>query len=201
ISKPSSEKPNELLTAEPAEQPAEDENLMRFIHPKPKKPYEVYLDEMEQKLYLAQKQGAALDEDLKNHRLIINKTLQKKLEPSAYVQTERFRHSVKKATPFLRMISRRSLTDAINQCDFSPKRVAQHTGVLLRKAKDHCERLEMGPLSNLYIDQIWACKSGSTLREMKPRGRGRTGIIDHKFIKIYAIIKTSETKARFAEQK
>ncbi|ONH67006.1 hypothetical protein BON22_3159 [Cyberlindnera fabianii] len=119
------------------------------------------------------------------------------LEPSLYLKSYRIKHSVKKATVFLRLISGMNVHDAITQGQFHTKKIGREVSQMLQEGIKDAPELGLKP-EELYISQIWSGSDGWWSRRVDPKGRGRTGIIHHPYIHVRAILKTPITKKRLA---
>ncbi|AET40790.1 mitochondrial 54S ribosomal protein uL22m Ecym_6418 [Eremothecium cymbalariae DBVPG len=118
------------------------------------------------------------------------------LEPSVYVKSYRIKSSMKKATLLLRLLNGLDLKKAITQCHFSDKGISREVGELLQKGLEDGRKLGLDE-NDLYISQIWTGSDGVWGKRVDIKGRGRAGVIRHRFVHIRCILKTkSVTKKR-----
>lgn len=111
------------------------------------------------------------------------------LEPSIYLKSYRIKSSTKKATLVTRLLNQLSLKDAINQCHFSHKKIAKHDLLpILKEGLDKAKQLNLDA-NDLYISQIWSGNDGGNTKRIEWKGRGRTGIIQHRHCHIRLVLK------------
>ncbi|SSD58590.1 related to 54S ribosomal protein L22, mitochondrial [Saccharomycodes ludwigii] len=131
------------------------------------------------------------------------------LEPSVYVKSLRIKSSMRKATEFLRLFvdkktpeEKINVKTAITQCHFSDKKLARDVASILTKGLKDGEKLGINP-DDLYIDQIWCGSDGKWSKRVEFKGRGRVGVIQHRYIHIRAILKSKSVtlKRLIAENK
>lgn len=133
-------------------------------------------------------------EDGRTFKLQLSKEELEVLEPSVYLQSYRIKSSTKKTYPFLRMLRQMDLHKAITQCHFSAKKVSRETGAMLERGIEQAESLGLNP-EELYIEQIWVGKDGFEPKRIDFKGRGRMGIITHKYVHVKAILRRKSYKA------
>ena len=130
------------------------------------------------------------------YKLHLSKEEIEVLEPSVYLKSYRIKSSMKKATIFLRILRGLDLKDAINQCHFSPKGIATEVGELLERGIEDSKTLGLDP-NDMYIAQIWTGSDGNWSRQIEFKGRGRLGILTHRYVHVRCILKCkSITKRR-----
>ncbi|ODQ79541.1 hypothetical protein BABINDRAFT_37099 [Babjeviella inositovora NRRL Y-12698] len=117
------------------------------------------------------------------------------VEPSIYLKSFRIKSTWKKTTLVNRMLGGLSLKDAITQCHFNTKRVSKPIGDLLETGITHAAKMNLNP-DDCYVDQIWVGSDGSWQKRLDPKGRGRMGIIRHRYVHVRAILKTTQTTKR-----
>ena len=118
------------------------------------------------------------------------------LEPSLYLKSYRIKSSMKKATIFLRLLRDMDLKKAVTQCQFGDKAIAQETADLLLRGIEDAKAMNLDP-NDLYIAQIWTGSDGNWWKRIDIKGRGRHGIIRHRYVHIRCILKSkSVTKRR-----
>lgn len=118
------------------------------------------------------------------------------LEPSLYLKSYRLKSSMKKATIFLRLLRGMDLKKAITQCQFGDKAIAQETSELLLRGLEDAKAMHLDA-DDLYIAQIWTGSDGNWWKRIDIKGRGRHGIIRHRYVHIRCVLKSkSVTKRR-----
>lgn len=181
--------------------PANDKQLQDFI--KSKRPYEkpaseILLSPLKRQIYeLNCKQNGGfymrdrvvtIPSSKDRYKLHLSKEEIETLEPSMYLQSYRIKSTMKKATKFLRMFQGMGLKSAITQCHFTKKGLGIEIGDLLEDGLQNCGKLGLDP-NNLYISQIWTGSDGSWMKRVDIKGRGRLGIITHRYIHVKCILK------------
>lgn len=123
------------------------------------------------------------------------------LEPTIYLQSLRLKSSMKKATVVNRFVRGYNVKNAINQLHFNPKKMATELEKLLKRGLEQAR--EQGyPEDSLYIQALWTGSDGKWVKRADIKGRGRTGILEHPYVHLKAILKTEQTKMRLEwEQK
>lgn len=183
-----------------------DPEVLEYTEPKAETAPEMLLSPLKQQLYeLSMQQGGydpkkILTLDGKKYKLQLSKEELACLEPSLYLKSYRIKGSPKKATPFLRMLREMKLKDAITQCQFSSKSIGRDVGEMLLRGIKEAEKLGLDP-NNLYLNQIWSGKDGYNVKRLDFKGRGRVGVIEHKWIHVRAILKPLESKDKFLQQR
>lgn len=186
---------------------SKDPDVMEFNKQVPKKASEVILSGLKQRLYDAAMsspggyvKGKPIDLDGKKYLLELSKQEQELLEPSVYLKSYRIKSTPKKGTLFTRLLRNMSLKKAINQCHFSSKKLSRDVEAMLIRGLDEAKALDLNP-DDLYINQIWVGKEPYIMKRLHFKGRGRTGLIEHKYIHVRVILKTKESRKKFLEAK
>lgn len=133
--------------------------------------------------------------DLESYTLRLEPSVVEQLEPSVYLRLFRLKGTPKKGMMFTRLLRGLSLKDAITQCHFSSKGLLRPVGELLRTAIAHAGRLNQN-VDECFVDQIWVGLDGMWQKRLDIKGRGRKGIIRHRYIHVRAIIRTDQTANR-----
>lgn len=183
-----------------------DPEVLEYTDPKPQTAVEQLLSPLKKQLYELSLQQGGYDPDRvlnlngKKYKLHLTKEELACLEPSVYLKSYRIKSSPKKATPFLRMLREMKLKDAITQCHFSPKAIARDVGEMLTRGIKEAEKLGLNP-DELYLNQIWVGKDGFNIKRLDFKGRGKVGIIEHKWVHVRAILKPLEAKEKLESQR
>lgn len=183
-----------------------DPQVLKFTKPKAYTAPELLLSPLKRMLYeLSLKSGGydphkVLTLDGKKYKLYLTKQELAALEPSVYLKSYRIKSSYKKATLFLRMLRGMPLKKAITQCNFSSKIIARHVAEMFTRGLDEAKQLKLD-VDDLHISQIWVGKDGGNYKRVDFKGRGRAGVIEHKFVHVRAILKTSESTRRILLQR
>ncbi|CAK7892396.1 54S ribosomal protein L22, mitochondrial [[Candida] anglica] len=122
------------------------------------------------------------------------------LEPSIYLQSLRIKSSVKKATLVNRFVRGYNVKTAINQLHFNPKKMATELEKLLKDGLTQARTQGLNE-DGLYIDQVWAGSDGGTTKRADAKGRGRTGVLRHRYAHVKAVLKTEQTLQRLKWEK
>lgn len=148
----------------------------------------------------------------KNHHVVVDRDNGKQykvsltqeeidvLEPTIYLQSYRLKSSTKKATLVNRFVRGYNVKNAINQLHFNPKKMATELEKLLKRGLDQARANGIDE-DGLYIQALWTGSDGGYVKRADVKGRGRTGILEHPYIHVKAILKTQQTKARLAWEK
>ncbi|KAF5093224.1 hypothetical protein D0Z00_004173 [Geotrichum galactomycetum] len=186
---------------------SKDPEVLAHNYPTPKKAPELLLSDLKQRLYDAAmsspggyNKNTPIELDGKKYILHLTKQEQELLEPSVYLRSYRIKGTAKKGTIFTRLLRNMDLKQAINQCHFSPKRISRDVEEMLLRGLDEAKRLDLNP-NDLYINQIWVGKEPFTQKRLDCKGRGKTGLIEHKNIHVRVILKTKESRQKFLEAK
>lgn len=188
--------------------PKDDVKLQEFLHPDPIIAINELLTPLKKEIYLANvaKNGFFKNEDSvslangKSYKLKLSREEIEALEPSIYMKSYRIKSSMKKATVVLRLLRELKVKTAITQCNFTTKKIAREASDLLRRGLKDAEKFGYNS-SNLYISQIWTGSDGYWSKRMEAKGRGRSGVITHRYIHIRCILKTDQTLKRLAWEK
>lgn len=122
------------------------------------------------------------------------------LEPTIYLQSYRIKSSMKKATLVNRFVRGSIVKSAINQLHFNPKKMSTEVEKLLKRGLEQARASGYNE-DGLYIQALWTGSDGQWVKRADIKGRGRTGIIEHPYIHVKAILKTDQTKQRLAWEK
>lgn len=137
-----------------------------------------------------------LPNNKESYKLHLTKKEIEVLEPSLFLKSFRIKSSMKKATIFLRLLREMDLKRAITQCQFADKAIGQEVAELLTRGLKDAKTMNLDA-NDLYIAQIWCGSDGSWSKRIDIKGRGRHGIIRHRYIHVRCILKSkSVTKHR-----
>lgn len=148
----------------------------------------------------------------KNNQIVVDRDSGKKykvsltaeeidlLEPTIFLQSYRLKSSTKKATVVNRFVRGYNVKNAINQLHFNPKKMATELEKLLKRGLDQARASGFNE-DGLYIQALWTGSDGGYVKRADVKGRGRTGILEHPYIHLKAILKTEQTTARLAWEK
>ena len=70
----------------------------------------------------------------------------------------------------------------------------------MKRGLEQAKQLELNE-DELYIDRIWVGSDGKWRKRLDPKGRGRMGIIAHRYVHLKCILKTNQTKLRLDWEK
>lgn len=146
------------------------------------------------------KNGQVLDHEGKKYKFTLTKQEIDILEPSIYLQSYRIKSSMKKATIVNRMVRKFNVKLAINQLHFNSKKMATELEKLLKKGLEEAKILNMNE-NELYIDQLWTGSDGNWRKRIDFKGRGRHGILHHRYVHLKCVLKTQQTLDRLAWEK
>ncbi|KAL6451834.1 MRPL22 54S ribosomal protein L22 [Candida maltosa Xu316] len=122
------------------------------------------------------------------------------LEPTIYLHSFRIKSSMKKATIVNRMVRKYNVKTAINQLHFNSKKMSTELEKLLKKGLEEARMRNLDE-DQLYIDRLWVGSDGDWIKRVDIKGRGRHGVIKHKYVHLKAVLKTEQTKNRLAWEK
>lgn len=186
---------------------SKDTEVLAHNYPTPKRAPQILLSDLKQRLYdkaMSSEGGYSKDKviELDGKRYILSLTKQEMelLEPSVYLRSYRIKSTPKKGTVFTRLLRNMELKQAITQCHFSPKKISRDVEDMLLRGMEEAKRLELNP-EDLYISQIWVGKEPYIQKRVHFKGRGRMGIIEHKYIHVRIILKTKESRERAQQEK
>jgi ribosomal protein L22 len=117
------------------------------------------------------------------------------LEPSIYLQSYRIKLSMKKATLVNRFVRGFTVKHAISQLHFNPKKMSTELEKFLKTGLEQAQKLGYNE-DGLYIHALWTGSDGEWRKRLDAKGRGRTGIIEHPYIHLKAVLKTDQTTKR-----
>ena len=184
--------------------PENDKQLQDFI--KSKRTYEkpaknILLTPLKRQIYElnCRKNGGfykrntvvTVPETKKRYKLHLTREEIETLEPSIYLQSYRIKSTMKKATKFLRMFKGMDLKKGITQCHFAKKALGREVGDLLERGIDDAKTLGLN-VNDLYIAEIWTGSDGAWTKRIDIKGRGRMGIIRHRYIHVKCILKSKQ---------
>ena len=98
------------------------------------------------------------------------------------------------------MVRKFNVKLAINQLHFNHKKISTELEQLLKRGLEQAKQLELNE-DELYIDRIWVGSDGKWRKRLDPKGRGRMGIIAHRYVHLKCILKTNQTKLRLDWEK
>ncbi|GEQ70748.1 hypothetical protein JCM33374_g4427 [Metschnikowia sp. JCM 33374] len=217
VTKPSDtpQKPNEVAKTDDSgvpQHPKDDPKLQEYYLEEAKKSHittDKYISALKRELFNA---NVAMHGFFKNGHVVQAKSTGKSyqlkltpeeidiLEPSVYVESARIKSSMKKATLVNRFVRGMEVQTAINQLHFNPKKMATELERLLKSGLQQCR--EAGYREDgLYIQALWTGSDGQWVKRPDIKGRGRTGIIEHPYVHLKAILRTQQTKKRIAWEK
>lgn len=137
-----------------------------------------------------------VDPDTKTrYRVSLTEAEIEMLEPSLYIQSARLKLSMKKATVVNRFVRKFTVKHAISQLHFNPKKMATELEKLLKTGLDQARTLGYNE-DRLYIHALWTGSDGNWVKRPDIKGRGRTGIITHRYVHLKAVLKTEQTVLR-----
>lgn len=117
------------------------------------------------------------------------------LEPSIYLRSYRIKSSMKKATQVNRFVRGFNVKVAINQLHFNPKKMSTELEQLLKKGLEQARELQLNE-DGMYIHSLWVGSDGGWIKRPDIKGRGRTGILEHPYVHLRAILRSDQTKRR-----
>lgn len=138
-----------------------------------------------------------ISKDNKQYKLSLTDKEIDLLEPTIYLKSLRIKSSMKKATVVNRFVRGSKVQAAINQLHFNPKKMATELEKLLKQGLKQAKELGYNE-EELYIQSLWTGSDGEWQKRLDPKGRGRMGIILHRYIHLKVILKTDVTKKRLA---
>uniref|UniRef100_A0A0L0NWN5 Mitochondrial 54s ribosomal protein 22 n=1 Tax=Candidozyma auris TaxID=498019 RepID=A0A0L0NWN5_CANAR len=210
--KESKEEQNEVEPASESGIPAEDSKLKEFHREEALKKQlrsDKFISPLKRKFYQLNveqngffKNGQIVhDAELgKTYRVTLTNEEIDILEPTVYIQSYRIKSSMKKATIVNRFVRGYDVKTAINQLHFNPKKMATELEKLLKRALVQAKEVGINE-DDAYIQALWTGSDGNWRKRPDIKGRGRTGIIEHPYIHLKAIIKGKQTKQRIAWEK
>lgn len=119
------------------------------------------------------------------------------LEPSIFLHSYRIKSSMKKATTVNRFVRGYKVKNAINQLHFNPKKMSTELEILLKRGLKQARELQYNE-DELYIHALWVGSDGNWQKRLDPKGRGRTGRIDHPYVHLKAVLRGEQTTKRLA---
>lgn len=122
------------------------------------------------------------------------------LEPSIFIESLRIKSSMKKATVVNRFVRKMDVKTAITQLHFNHKKMATELEKLLKQGLEKARQMGYDE-DKLYIARLWTGSDGEWRKRLDIKGRGRHGIIQHRYVHLKAVLKTEQTKKRLAWEK
>ncbi|EGV63741.1 39S ribosomal protein L22, mitochondrial [Yamadazyma tenuis] len=122
------------------------------------------------------------------------------LEPTIFLKSLRLKGSMKKATIVNRFVRGLNVKNAINQLHFNPKKMSTELEKLLKQGLEQSRELNMNE-DKLYIQSLWVGSDGDWQKRLDPKGRGRMGMIRHRYVHLKCILKGDLTKKRLAYER
>lgn len=161
-----------------------------------------YLSPVQRQVYKANvakngffKSGDKVSVNGTSYTMTLTKDEIEALEPSIYLQLYRIKSSVKKTMLVTRMLLGLPLKEAIKQCHFSLRKVAGDIGELLEQGLKRAPEVRLNP-DELYVSQIWVGSDGQWTKQPEFKGRGRVGVITHRYVHVKVVLKGPQTKKR-----
>ncbi|GMM30633.1 mitochondrial 54S ribosomal protein YmL22 [Martiniozyma asiatica (nom. inval.)] len=199
---------NQSNEKEPEVTPENDVELQKFLNPQPIINQDTLISPLKQQLFKLNvaKNGFFKNNDTvtlegKPYQLKLSREVIEALEPSIFLRSWRIKSSVKKTNPVLRALKNLPLKKAITQTQFMEKKISRDITEMLQRGIEDAQR--MGYKSdNLYLDQSWVHTDGQWGKRIDWKGRGRMGMIKHRYVSIRILLKSTQTQKRLAwEQK
>lgn len=187
--------------------PENDEALQEYhLQEAQKKQYKIYkyIHPLKKQLFDANvasngffKNNQVIQHDGKKYKLTLTEEEIDLLEPSIYLRSFRIKSSLKKATQVNRFVRGFNVKTAINQLHFNPKKMSTELEKLLKKGLEQARALNLNE-DGLYIQALWVGSDGLWAKRADIKGRGRTGILEHPYVHLRAILRSDQTKKRKA---
>lgn len=138
--------------------------------------------------------------DDKKYKISLNEKEIDILEPTIFLKSLRIKSSMKKATVVNRFVRGMSVKNAINQLHFNPKKMSTELERLLKQGLKQAELANINP-DSLFIQSLWVGSDGSWQKRLDPKGRGRMGIIHHRYVHLKCVLKGEITQKRLEYEK
>ncbi|GME79207.1 unnamed protein product [Ambrosiozyma monospora] len=187
-------------------EPENDEKLQKYLSPKPYKTVDSLLSPLKRELYLknVKQNGFYKNNQVIEHKksgasykLNLTREEIQALEPSIYLRSWRIKSSVKKVNIVLRSLKDLPLKKAITQLHFLNKKVSRDIVEMLERALDDAKKMHYDP-EKLYVAESWVHTDGRWQKRVECKGRGRSGIIRHRWVSVRVLLKTDQTLKRLA---
>lgn len=183
--------------------PENDSKLQKHLNQKPYKTVNSLLSPLKRKLYLEniKKNGFFINNEIiklqdgSKYKLTLQKEEIEALEPSIYLRSFRIKSSVKKTNIVLRALKNLPLKKAMTQLHFMHKKISRELVEMLEKGLEDAKLMNYNP-NDIYISESWVCTDGRWQRRVECKGRGRTGIITHRYVNVRFLLKTNQTLKR-----
>ncbi|RLV96356.1 54S ribosomal protein L22 mitochondrial [Spathaspora sp. JA1] len=209
------EPPKEVLNAEGEVDPDKitvqnDTDLIKFHKERQTKArisIEKYITPLKLKLFnkVVEKHGffknsQVIQHDGKTYKLTLTPKEIELLEPSVYLESTRIKSSMKKATQVNRFVRGFNVKTAINQLHFNPKKMSTELEKLLKQGLEQSKKLGLNE-DGMFIHSLWTGSDGDWPWRPDIKGRGRSGIILHRYIHLKCVLKSEQTKKRLDWEK
>lgn len=179
-----------------------DVQLQEYLNPKPILTQETLLSPLKRQLYSLNvakngffKNGTPLTFEGAQYEMKLSREEIEALEPSVLLRSWRIKSSVKKTNIVLRALKGLPLKKAITQCHFMEKKVSNEIAEMLQRGVTDAERMNYD-VNKLYVDQLWVHTDGQWVRRVEWKGRGRMGVLTHRYVSIRILLKSDQTLAR-----
>lgn len=186
-------------------EPKDDKDLQKYLNTKPYKTVNSLMSPLKRRLFLdnVAQNGFFKNSELvtlkdgSKYRLQLSREEIEALEPSVYLRSWRIKSSVKKTNPVLRALKDLPLKKAITQLHFMPKKVARELAEMLERGLEDAKTMNYDP-NSLYVAESWVHTDGSWVKRVDCKGRGRSGIIRHRWVSVRFLLKSEQTRKRLA---
>lgn len=186
-----------------------DVQLQEYLNPKPILSKDSLLSPLKKQLYQLNvakngffKNGTPLKLNGDQYEMKLSREEIEALEPSVLLRSWRIKSSVKKTNIVLRALKGLPLKKAITQCHFMEKKVSNEIAEMLQRGVKDAEAMNYD-VNKLYVDQLWVHTDGQWVRRVEWKGRGRMGVLTHRYVSIRILLKSEQTTKRikFEENK
>ncbi|CDK28838.1 unnamed protein product [Kuraishia capsulata CBS 1993] len=182
--------------------PAKDAALQEYLNPAPMKTVETLLSPLKREIYEANvkrngffKNGEVEVVNGETYKLQLSKPEIEALEPSIYLKSWRIKYTPKKTNIVLRALKDLPLKKAITQVHFINKKVTKDLDEMLTRGVEHAKRMNYDP-NDMYVAESWVGSDGEWVNRPEFKGRGRVGILTHRYVNIRILLKSKQTQAR-----
>lgn len=181
-----------------------DAALQKFLNPRPYITVQSLLSPLKQQLYALNvkkngffKNGERLQLNGSAYEMKLTREEIEALEPSILLRSYRIKSSVKKTNIVLRALKGLPLKKALTQTQFMQKKVSRDLTEMLQRGLDDAQRMNYN-VDKLYLDQLWVHTDGAWQRRIEWKGRGRMGILTHRYVCVRILVKSDQTLKRLA---
>ncbi|KAG7904107.1 hypothetical protein KL935_000246 [Ogataea polymorpha] len=206
-SAPAAPQPVENETTEKITTPEQDAKLQAYLHPAPFLAVESLVSPLKRELYNmnVKKNGFFINNQIMKldgaeYKLCLSRQEIEALEPSVYLRSYRIKSSVKKTNIVLRALKNMPLKKAITQLHFLQKKVARPLAELLERGVDDAKKMGYNP-NDLYVAESWVHTDGNWQKRPEFKGRGRSGVILHRYVSVRFLLKSKQTLNRLKFEK